>query len=139
MGAELKILDQIPQDIKTSEVLRLVHSKKVNSIYLKVLKDIADFSDDVIAGWLNMNVRTYRNYKKAPATIRADIQEHTLLLLSLMKHGIEVFGTKEAFSQWLSTQNFHLGQQSPVSFLNTISGIKFVDDRLTAMEYGDNV
>ena len=29
--------------------------------------------------------------------------------------------------------------EAPNSFLNTVTGVKFVDDRLTAMEYGDNV
>ncbi|MEZ4822026.1 MAG: antitoxin Xre/MbcA/ParS toxin-binding domain-containing protein [Ignavibacteria bacterium] len=31
------------------------------------------------------------------------------------------------------------GKKSPITFLNTITGIRFVNDRLTAMEYGDNV
>jgi uncharacterized protein (DUF2384 family) len=53
-------------------------------------------------------------------------------------HGIEVFGTKEKFEQWLNTENFFFDKKSPVSFLNTVTGIRFVNDRLTAIEYGDN-
>jgi uncharacterized protein (DUF2384 family) len=60
-------------------------------------------------------------------------------LLSLMQHGIEVFGSKSDFDQWLATENFFLDGKEPNSFLNTIAGVRFIDDRLTAMEYGDNV
>jgi uncharacterized protein (DUF2384 family) len=56
-----------------------------------------------------------------------------------MKHGIHVFGTAAAFEEWLNKGNFYFDNKLPVSFLNTITGIKFIDDRLTAMEYGDNV
>jgi uncharacterized protein (DUF2384 family) len=57
----------------------------------------------------------------------------------LIKHGIEVFGSVEEFHQWLNRKNFYLDNKTPNSYLNTVTGVKFVDDRLTAMEYGDNV
>lgn len=66
------------------------------------------------------------------------MKENILLILSLVIHGIEVFGTKEKFEQWLDTKNFYFDNKSPVSFLNTVTGIRFVNDRLTAIEYGDN-
>lgn len=32
-----------------------------------------------------------------------------------------------------------MANKAPLSFLDTISGIKWVDNRLTAMEYGENI
>lgn len=62
-----------------------------------------------------------------------------LLLLALIKYGTAVFGTVKEFDQWLNRSNFYFDNKSPNAYLNTITGIRFVDDRLTAMEYGDNV
>jgi len=135
---EEKLLECIPARIKTTEVLNLINSGIINSKYLSVLKHFSNFSDDIISNWLNINVKTYRSYKKADSTIKADIQEHTVMLLALIKHGIDVFGSKNDFSEWLETENFHFWKKKPIEYLNTISGIMFVDNSLTGMEYGDN-
>ena len=60
-------------------------------------------------------------------------------LLFLIRHGRSVFGQDEVFYEWLHTRNFHFNNEMPSSYLYSLSGIQFVDERLTAMEYGDNV
>jgi uncharacterized protein (DUF2384 family) len=60
-------------------------------------------------------------------------------LISLYEHGIDVFDTKENFDEWLLSENKLLDNKAPKDFLNTVTGIKFIDTRLTAIEYGDNV
>ncbi|GAB3953352.1 hypothetical protein GCM10028805_36900 [Spirosoma harenae] len=84
-------------------------------------------------------MKTFREYKKQPTTFKDKVKEQVLLLLSLIKHGIQVFGSVKEFDQWLNRSNFYFDNKSPNDYLNTITGIKFVDDRLTATEYGDNV
>jgi len=59
--------------------------------------------------------------------------------LALILHGIEVFGSAKALENWLHTQNFYFDNQKPQTSLNMVAGIKFVDDRLTATEYGANM
>jgi len=59
-------------------------------------------------------------------------------IMSLMKHGTEVFETEENFKKWLEKENFFFDKKAPIKFMNNYSGIKFIDDRLTAIEYGDN-
>ena len=103
------------------------------------LKKRSANTDDVIAAWLNISVRTLRNYRKPENQIKDNIKEHALLLMSLFVHGIDVFGDAEKFNEWLGAENFFLDGQSPSSLLRTVSGIRFVNDRLQAMEYGDNV
>ncbi|MGI9545091.1 MAG: antitoxin Xre/MbcA/ParS toxin-binding domain-containing protein [Cyclobacteriaceae bacterium] len=138
MRNQAKILTLIPAKISTNQVLNLVNSGNINSNILIILKSLTDFSDEVISSWLNMNVKTYRSYKSTQSEIKEDIQEHTVMLVALMKHGIEVFGSNDQFSHWLETNNFYLDQKKPIEYLNTISGIKFIDNQLTGMEYGDN-
>jgi uncharacterized protein (DUF2384 family) len=57
----------------------------------------------------------------------------------LFKHGIETFGTKKNFKSWLEKKNFFFDKKSPIEFMNTLDGIKFIDDRPTGIAYGDNV
>ena len=57
---------------------------------------------------------------------------------SLMDNGIKVFGTKENFEIWLQRENFFFDKKAPAEFMYTLEGIKFINDRLTGMQYGDN-
>ncbi len=134
------MLDQIPSPIMPSDVLRLLKNNSITSAYFDLLKSLTNFTDEVLSGWLNVNIKTFRSYKSAAykAEVKADLQEHVVMLLALMKHGIEVFGDRERFMTWLETENFQLGKMKPSDYLNTISGIRFIDSRLTGMEYGDN-
>ena len=65
-----------------------------------------------------------------------DIPAETLTQLT--KHGIEVFGTKEEFTIWLQRKNFFFDKKAPAELMHTLEGIKFIDDRLTGIQYGDN-
>ncbi len=136
--SEQNIYSAIPAQINPSQVLALVHAGKITSKYMHVLKAVSAIADDVISDWLNINVKTFRSYKSKNVKIKEDLQEHTLMLLSLMKHGAEVFGEADNFNEWLDTDNFYLNWKKPNIYLNTISGIQFIDDQLTGMEYGDN-
>lgn len=135
---ERNLYTSIPSQINPSQVLALVHAGKVTSKYMSVLKSVSEIADDVISEWLNINVKTFRSYKAKNVKIKEDLQEHTVMLLSLMKHGAEVFGDSDNFNDWLDTDNFYLNWKKPNYYLNTISGIQFIDDQLTGMEYGDN-
>ena len=39
----------------------------------------------------------------------------------------------------MKIDNPFLDYSKPIDYLNTITGIRFINDRLTAIEYGDNV
>lgn len=130
---------QIPGRLSNAEVISWLHSKEIDWKYMLLFKQYSSLTDDVISNWLNISVKTLRNYRKPEIKLKDNIKEQLLLLLSLFKHGNEVFGSSKEFNIWLSEENFFLDGQAPVSYFNTIAGIRFVDNRLTAMEYGDNV
>jgi len=129
----------VPGQISDSQVLSLLRTKEIDWKYISTIKNLTDFNDDIISEWLNISVRTFRSYQKPNAKFKENFKEHLLLLISLIKHGVEVFGTKEKFDRWLSMANFFFDKKAPASFLSTVSGIRFVDDSLTGMQYGDNV
>jgi uncharacterized protein (DUF2384 family) len=138
-SADTLLLRDVPGHINDSEILSLLYTKDINWQHVNAIKTLTDFNDDIISDWLNVSVKTFREYKKPQNTFKENVKEQVLLLLSLIKHGIETFGSVKEFDQWLNRKNFYFDNKSPNSYLNTVTGIKFVDDRLTAMEYGDNV
>ncbi|MBU1820591.1 MAG: MbcA/ParS/Xre antitoxin family protein [Bacteroidetes bacterium] len=138
-NTENAILEEVPGHISDAEILHLLYSTDISWQHVNALKTLTDFNDEVLADWLGISVKTFREYKKPQSAVKENVKEQVLVLLSLMKHGVSVFGSMEEFENWLYLENFYLDYKSPISFLNTITGIKFIDDRLTAMEYGDNV
>lgn len=134
-----KPADNIPAIHDATNMLLYVYKSDINSRHLNTLKTLTNLNDDIVAGKLNINARTLRNYRKGNVSLKGNTKEQVVLLLSLFTHGIEVFGTKENFDAWLDAKNVMLGLKRPLDFMDTVSGIRFIDDRLTAIEYGDNV
>jgi uncharacterized protein (DUF2384 family) len=132
-------LDGIPDRLSESEVLYALRSKNIDTRYLNAMSAVTSYSLETMAGWLNVTPRTLRNYQQKKTTWNEAFKEHLLLLLGLFKHGLMLFGTSAAFDEWLKLKNFHFDDASPVTFLNTVTGIRFIDNFLTAMEFGDNV
>ncbi|MEQ8241336.1 MAG: DUF2384 domain-containing protein [Cyclobacteriaceae bacterium] len=121
-------------------LLSVLNNTSSNNIKedLEFIKNNTSSSDQTIADWLNVNVKTYRNYREAGANLRPDIKEHLIILTALIKHGLAVFGSPEAFGSWLHTENFQLAKLKPAALLNTNSGVRLVDDRIAGIEFGDN-
>jgi len=131
-------LGQIPERLSNAEVISWIQNKNIDWKYMNLFKEYSSMKDDVISNWLNISVKTFRNYKKPEVKLKDNVKEHLLLLLSLFKHGNDVFGSSVDFNKWLNTENFFFDGTAPVTYLNTVTGIRFVDNRLTAMEFGDN-
>ena len=132
-------IKDIPEIGDLTKIFFYVNNHNVNSQYLNILKELTNLKDDILSNWLNINTRTFRNYRKSNIVLKDNTKEHIVLLISLYKHGIEVFDSIENFDKWLTTENFLLDKKAPMEFLDTVSGLKFIDDKLTAIEYGDNV
>ncbi len=130
---------QIPDKLSNTDVITWLHSKEIDWKYMLLFKQYTSLKDEIISDWFNISVKTFRNYRKPENKLKDNLKEQLILLLSLFKHGSEVFGSNDDFNQWLNQANFYFGGEAPVLYLNTIAGIRFVESRLTAMEYGDNV
>ena len=136
---EREKLEAIPSKIDNNEILQLVKSPFTeNRIYFNLLKTITHSDDKVISDWLNISEKTYRSYKSTDKATKPSLVELAIMLIALFKHGVEIFGTAEQFTKWLEKENFYFDRKAPIKFIDTVSGIKFIDDRLTGIEYGDN-
>jgi len=137
---ENAILEKVPQGLGDAEILGFMDQHTIDSSYMNAIRRLTRYNDDDISTWLNISPRTMRNYRSLPKLkIKKSTAEHLILLLTLFTHGHQVFGSSEAFDEWLNTENFFLDNKKPKEFLDTSSGIRFTNDRLTAMQYGDNV
>lgn len=135
-----KIIEEIPLVSEYSHLYFYTTQSDSDSEFIAILDSVIGLSDTVLSKWLNITPRTFRNYRNSTNLIlKENTKEHVILILSLYKHGIELFDTVENFESWLSKNNPVLDNRAPIEFLETISGIKFIDDRLTAMEFGENV
>lgn len=130
---------EVPEIKNFTKILFYLRQNNVNWRYFNYLKEITTLNDEIISDWLNINSKTLRAYRKPESISKDNIKEHLVLLISLYKHGTAVFESKENFDKWLITENYFLDNKAPKNFMDTISGIKFIDDRLTAIEYGDNI
>jgi hypothetical protein len=134
-----EVLKSIPGAVNDTEILHLLRSTNIGWKYMHTFMEWTTFDINIVSEWLNISEKTLRGYAKPKSTFKGNTQEHLLLLLSLYKHGTNVFGTSEDFEKWLDTENFFFDGEKPAAFLNTLTGIKFTDDRLTGLQYGDNV
>ena len=130
---------EIPATFSEPEMLYAIRQNKITSDQIFNLKKLSGLKDEHLSLSLNLNIKTFRNYKMKKLPMKPYLQEHVFALLSLFNHGINIFGTADQFREWLQKSNHFFDNDSPLNFLNTISGIKYTDDRLIAMEYGDNV
>lgn len=129
----------IPSQLNDNEVVTYVRQQDIGWKHILSLQQLTGFRDEIISEWLNISVRTLRTYKNPGSTLKQNLKEQVVLLISLMNYGADVFGSSSAFENWLLTPNFFFDRQPPLSYLNTVAGIRFVNDRLIAMEHGDNV
>lgn len=135
---EKNILRKIPSGIDSDKTLHLIHSVHEPRQYFALLKTLTKEDDKELSDWLSISLKTFKSYKAENKNTKRHLTEQAILLLSLYKHGISLYGTAEHFKSWLEKPNFYFDKKPPISFMDTASGIKFIDDRLSAMEFGDN-
>lgn len=130
---------EIPEIGNPRTVRYFLEENIIGAAYFNALKSVSTLNDSVISDWLHISTKTYQTYRKQGVLSKENTQEHVVLLLALYQHGEEVFETSENFDKWLISPNFYLYNKAPKDYLGTITGIKIIDDRLTAMEFGDNI
>ncbi|MBZ9729400.1 MbcA/ParS/Xre antitoxin family protein [Salegentibacter sp. JZCK2] len=138
MNATNDIIKDIPANISDSQVVIYIHSKDFDTKQVKFFKELTHSTDKIISEWFDISEKTFQSYRSSNSNFNINFKEKLILLLSLYKQGERAFGSKEEFNEWLEKPNFHFNNEPPVKFFKTISGIRYIEDRLTGMEYGDN-
>ena len=106
-------------------------------------------SIDVISKRINVPVKevlhifglpqtTYNKKRREKSLLNGRDSEVVLLLTELVDFGIEVFNNEEdKFQRWMKKMNFSLGDNTPESMLDSVTGIQEVRNCLNRIEYGN--
>lgn len=131
-------VENTPAMVSDAQILYYMDTIKIETREFNFFKSLAKKTDKIISEWFNVSEKTFQNYKNMKTKTSVPFKEKFLLLVSLYKQGELVFGSKEAFSDWLDTPNFYFDNNPPVDYFKSISGIRHIEDRLVGIEYGDN-
>jgi len=99
--------------------------------------DLSGFSQDEFQETFKTTVKTIQNYGRNELKLDAALSEKLLKSFALFEKGIEVFGTAQAFHQWLTISAYGLGNQIPFEIMDTITGIGLIEEELIRIAYGD--
>ncbi len=99
--------------------------------------DLSGFSQDEFQETFKTTVKTIQNYNRNELKLDAALSEKLLKSFALFEKGIEVFGTPQAFHNWLTVSAYGLGNQIPFEMMDTITGIGLIEEELIRIAYGD--
>lgn len=138
-GTQMFMEDESIYEVSNMDLVEMIRRGNDGFNYAAKLKDHTSASNEIISTWLGISAKTYSSYLNERTTPNAITIEHLIMLILLFRHGSRVFDSSNNFDIWLGKENFFFDGDRPISFLETIAGIRYIDSRLTAMEYGDNV
>lgn len=98
--------------------------------------DASPFSMQEWSRFLHLSERTLQRYRKQGKAFEPQQSEMILQIAMIYKQGVDTFGSREAFDQWLSTRNIALGGILPKELLDTMIGIQLLRDELERITHG---
>ncbi len=76
------------------------------------------------------------NGKDAQELLSPEATERLIEIALIYVRGIEIFGSKDSFRKWISTENLALGGIKPKELLDNSFGIQELNDELTRIDHG---
>jgi len=102
---------------------------------VNAVSDLLQVSKGEMYSLLHITPRTAQRIIRSER-LDVDKSDHLVQLMKIHTRCMTVFEDSEKAMRWLKTANFALGEQTPLSLLDTSEGIELVADTLTRIEYG---
>lgn len=99
--------------------------------------NLSGFSPQQFQDVFKTTVKTIQNYVGQHQKLDASLSEKLLKSFALFEKGIAVFGSPQAFYNWLKLPAYGLGNQIPFDLMDMITGINMIEEELIRLEYGD--
>ena len=99
------------------------------------LLNVTGITVNEITNIIRISDRTLRRYT-LKQKLSAEQSERVIELAKLYSRGEEVFGTLDAFKEWMNSTVMALGNKKPKEFLDTSLGIEMLMDELGRIEHG---
>ncbi|MGB5942314.1 MAG: antitoxin Xre/MbcA/ParS toxin-binding domain-containing protein [Leeuwenhoekiella sp.] len=104
----------------------------------EVISNRAGLSIKKILALFEIPQTTYNKKKREKGLLNNRDSEMVLVLTELMDFGTEVFDNDlEKFQRWLKKPNISLGNVSPESLFDSLTGVQEVKNALNRLEYGN--
>lgn len=129
-------VNAIGKKIKNMLDFLTVAEKGLPISVLQKLQKRMQFTNKEIGQTLDMSESTLQRRYKLNQKLDKKESESAIDLASVWAKGIEVFQDEEDFRVWLHTKNAALGNNKPLSFLNSPIGRQELKDLLTRIEWG---
>lgn len=100
------------------------------------LIEISGLTNEELAGLLGLSYKTIQRYQKDGKKLNVQNSEQLLKMIALYQKAEEVFGDLESFNRWLRKPSVGMGNQQPLSFLQTSGGIDLIREELLRIEHG---
>jgi putative toxin-antitoxin system antitoxin component (TIGR02293 family) len=100
------------------------------------LMQLTALNKSQLAAFIDATPKTIDNYRVRRRKLGRIESEQLLQLLALYKKGQEIFGSSEAFNEWLKQPASGIGGIIPFDLLYTPGGINLVMEELLRIEYG---
>ncbi|WP_305043837.1 type II RES/Xre toxin-antitoxin system antitoxin [Geoalkalibacter sp.] len=103
---------------------------------LAKVAEALDLSTNQLAQYLPVTARTLQRYQKEKQKLDRDISDHLLQIARVFARCREVMEDSDRARRWLQTPSIPLGQVTPMSLLDTYTGVEMVMDELGRIEHG---
>ncbi|TAG57136.1 MAG: DUF2384 domain-containing protein [Cytophagales bacterium] len=116
-----KMIDTARSGVSKKKLLELSYSTNIDIVEM--------------AKMLHVSVRTIQRYSDNDK-LDTHISEHILMIEKLYQKGNSTFDSPNGFHNWMNTELFALNFQKPISFLDTLSGVELVYNKIGQFEHG---
>lgn len=120
------------------DISLLSHSKK--GLSPKAALDfisMSGFTQDEFQETFKTTVKTIQNHVTKELTLDASLSEKLLKSFALFDKGAALFGSASNFHKWLNAPAYGLGNQLPFDLMDTITGMRLIEEELIRIEFGD--
>ncbi len=124
--------------VVVTDNLKLIHLRDegVDVQYFAVLQSHTNLSKTALAYFIGVDPTTIDNYRKQKKKFTGDSAEKILTLHRLFALGEELFGSTQAFIDWLYMPSPGLEGEKPADMLHSITGMGEIEKQLNRIIYG---
>jgi len=127
--------ETVPYTVDDDIALLQLARKGVSKKAVTNLSNVGELPLKTLASLLPVTERTLQRYSDEDR-LSPDVSEHIILITKVLFRAEEVLGSMSKARQWLKAPSVSLGNEPPLSFLDTIFGAQLVMDELGRVESG---
>jgi len=127
--------ETVPYTVDDDIALLQLARKGVSKKAVTNLSNVGELPLKTLASLLPVTERTLQRYSDEDR-LSPDVSEHVILITKVLFRAEEVLGSMSKARQWLKAPSVSLGNEPPLSFLDTIFGAQLVMDELGRVESG---